>query len=102
MDLSDGLGRDAGRMGKASGVQIAIDESAIPISPSARTIHGAIADGEDYELLFCVPPDVSVPACCNNGRTPITRIGRVQAGPPGAVLLRQGQAVDISQLGWEH
>jgi len=55
MDLSDGLGADLPRLAKASGASFQIEAKAIPRSPNA-SLHAAINDGEDYELLFTVPP----------------------------------------------
>jgi thiamine-monophosphate kinase len=36
LDLSDGLGGDAGHIAAASGVRIILDAAAIPIHPAAR------------------------------------------------------------------
>ncbi len=55
MDLSDGLGADLPRIAKASGVSFQLDEKTIPRSPNA-SLHAAINDGEDFELLFTVQP----------------------------------------------
>jgi thiamine-monophosphate kinase len=55
MDLSDGLGADLPRLGRASGLGYAVDFGAIPRRPGA-SVEAAIHDGEDYELLFTVAP----------------------------------------------
>ncbi len=55
MDLSDGLGADLPRLGRASGLGYAIDSGAIP-SRRGASVESAIHDGEDYELLFTVAP----------------------------------------------
>jgi thiamine-monophosphate kinase len=55
MDLSDGLGADLPRLARASKLGFAIDQRALPLSRSC-TIQQAISGGEDYELLFAVPP----------------------------------------------
>jgi thiamine-monophosphate kinase len=55
MDLSDGLGADLPRLAKASGASFQLEAKAIPRSPNA-SLQAAINDGEDYELLFTVPP----------------------------------------------
>lgn len=97
MDLSDGLGIDAGRLARASGVRIEVDASAIPLAPGVAGLERAIRDGEDYELLFAACGEVpSVLA-----GTPVTRIGRVVAGS-GAVLVTAGGAVEVSGQGWDH
>ncbi len=55
MDLSDGLGADLPRLAEASSLGFALDPEAIPRRRGA-TLTAAINDGEDYELLFTVPP----------------------------------------------
>ena len=55
MDLSDGLGADLPRLAKASKLGFEIDMEKLPLSPGAK-IENAISDGEDYELLFAIPP----------------------------------------------
>jgi thiamine-monophosphate kinase len=55
MDLSDGLGMDLPRLAWASGCGFRLDERALPVNPGC-TVEQAIADGEDYELLFAIAP----------------------------------------------
>jgi thiamine-monophosphate kinase len=55
MDLSDGLGADLPRLAVASKVGFQIDAGCLPLNRGA-TIDNAIADGEDYELLFAISP----------------------------------------------
>jgi thiamine-monophosphate kinase len=100
MDISDGLGLDAGRLAKASGVSIEIEETNLPRSPTVTDWRRAISDGEDYELLFAAAGEVP-PSCPETG-TPITRIGHIHPGDRAAQLqLRSGQHVDISNQGWD-
>jgi len=58
MDLSDGLGADLPRLARASKVGFELDYEAIPRAHGA-SINNAINDGEDFELLFAVGPNVS-------------------------------------------
>ncbi|MFN2509341.1 MAG: thiamine-phosphate kinase [Chthoniobacterales bacterium] len=53
VDLSDGLGADLPRLAAASKVGFELDEPAIPRNRGC-TVKQAIADGEDYELLFAI------------------------------------------------
>lgn len=103
IDVSDGLGIDAGRLAEMSGVGIEIEESRVPLHPDAGPARRALRDGEDYELLFTVSTDVPPPPpTCPASGTPITAIGRV-VEPLGCRLLHEGQpALDIAHLGWDH
>ena len=55
MDLSDGLGADLPRLAKASKLGFKIDIKSLPLARGVK-IGNAIADGEDYELLFAISP----------------------------------------------
>ncbi len=55
IDVSDGLLIDAQRLASASGVGLVIDTTKIPIRKGA-TLTSALSEGEDYELIFAVPP----------------------------------------------
>lgn len=56
MDLSDGLGSDLWRLTGESRVGAFISKEAVPVSRHARSFSGALRDGEDFELLFSLPP----------------------------------------------
>lgn len=104
IDLSDGLGRDAARIAAASHVRIDLDPAAIPLHAEARDHMAALADGEDYELLFTAPADAPVPPSI--GQTPITRIGLVAAPatdrPVGAFITAGARTIDLADAGWDH
>ncbi|MFO1377698.1 MAG: thiamine-phosphate kinase [Steroidobacteraceae bacterium] len=86
IDVSDGLGGDLRKLCEASGVGADLDGGALPVSPELRRAvadrHRAMAlgGGDDYELLFTVPPG----RCAGVERlasvTPVTRIGRIRGG----------------------
>ncbi|VVM06152.1 thiamine-monophosphate kinase [Methylacidimicrobium cyclopophantes] len=56
MDISDGLAADLPRLARASRVDFSVDESRLPRHRGC-SVKEALCDGEDYELLFTVPPD---------------------------------------------
>lgn len=92
MDVSDGLLIDAARMAAASGLAVAIDLAHVPVAGDALA---AVTAGDDYELLFALPPDVAPPV-------PAARIGSFAAGS-GLTLCQGGAPVDLPpRLGWEH
>ena len=56
IDVSDGLLLDMGRILRASSVGAVLFENCIPVSSQAKKSHEALSMGEDYELLFTMPP----------------------------------------------
>ncbi len=56
MDLSDGLASDIHRLTKESHVGALLMKEALPVSSQVKTFSQALSDGEDFELLFTLPP----------------------------------------------
>ena len=95
MDVSDGLLIDSWRLAEASQVSIAIDSGSVPIAtPETRRLD-ALRWGDDYELLFTLPPTIEPPVKA-------ARIGTVE--PRGFVpMFLDGEPVaNRDGLGWEH
>jgi thiamine-monophosphate kinase len=101
MDLSDGLADAVMQLAASSGTGAIIDASLLPIPECARRwlsdrhadpVETSVAGGDDYELLFAVPPRRRgrLKTAVQQARgVPVTRIGELTA-TPGVVLLRDG------------
>ena len=104
MDLSDGLAKDLPRLARASGLTFDVAPATLPSSAGCTTAQ-AWGDGEDYELLFAVPPRVSARLEEEWARTfpklKLTRIGTLVHGlPSSAQSHASGPAA--SEGGWDH
>jgi thiamine-monophosphate kinase len=112
MDLSDGLASDLRHLAARSGVGARVRREALPISDAARAAavdlgvdptDWALHGGEDYELLFTLPP-ASIDAVCESLRslgTPITVVGEIV--PEGLRLLEtDGQERILEPAGFAH
>jgi len=112
IDVSDGLGVDASRLARASSVRVILERDRIPVSPAVAGLAAALdhdamdwvlAGGDDYELLFAVPPELAprLERHASGLGAPITRVGRIQEGS-GAVLQGPDGERDVSSLGHDH
>jgi thiamine-monophosphate kinase len=108
IDVSDGLGADAGQIAAASGVATRIELDGLPLQEGvaevaqAAGVDGfdlAAGGGEDYELLVALEPDLVTEAVAAAGgaETALTVIGEVAEGsgvelrgPDGAVRPASG------------
>lgn len=102
IDLSDGLSTDLHHICEASEVAAEVDASLLPIFPGA-TLDQALHGGEDYELLFTVPPATRMPHAFDG--VPLTRIGCIvpaHKGRPTVTLLSFDEAEPLQPRGWQH
>lgn len=95
MDLSDGLAIDSDRLARASGMAIALEAESLPLFPGAR-LDDALRSGEEYELLFTLPPGADPPAGAD-----VTCIGRVEPGT-GVWLESKGAREPLKPEGFSH
>ena len=109
MDVSDGLVQDLGHICEQSGVGAVIRSVAVPRSRVYRALMGdddslALRGGEDYELLFTVPP--ARVARLERLRTrlgcPITHIGDIVTGRRARVLGASGALRAMRTGGYDH
>jgi thiamine-monophosphate kinase len=103
LDLSDGLGGDAGHLAAASGVALSIVLEQLPLDPAVpaeaellgeTAAEFAARGGEDYELLVAMPAGFE-----GTEQFRLTRIGMVSAGA-GVALTLAGRPLTLR--GYDH
>jgi len=112
-DVSDGLLADLGHICEASALGATLDAAAVPVSEVARSATGTgdadilalLTSGDDYELVFTVPPDRidDARAASASTGTPVSEIGRM-GGAPAKVTVQSADGRDISpeKTGYRH
>ena len=119
IDISDGLSTDLAHICEESGVGAELEAALIPrarignsteapgLAKSARygvprhevDLDLALHGGEDYELLFTVPPRKRIPS--QIGGVDVTEIGVITRGRK--ILIRKdGRITRLQPSGWEH
>lgn len=108
IDVSDGLAADLGHLLDESRVGATLVEAWLPVHPDARRLakttrrtpaSHALADGEDYELLFAFPAAQVVRLA--RLAFPVAVIGQIAARR--RLLLREdGRLEPLPRGGWEH
>jgi thiamine-monophosphate kinase len=113
MDISDGLSTDLTRLCSASGVGGQIQSKSIPrvvlpralskrlnrlkLDPLEMALHG----GEDYELLFTVPPRNIKRLSKAPGFSQLTAIGEVTRGRSITLVSPNGSMKPLKPQGWD-
>ena len=114
MDISDGLSTDAGRMARASGVDIVLDAAALAPDPAVAAAAQALSadamdlvlnGGDDYELLAAIESraftHVAAGFAKRFGR-PLARVGRFELGTGRMWIERLGKREAVAPSGYDH
>jgi thiamine-monophosphate kinase len=112
MDISDGLLQDLGHIARRSGLGARIGRDTVPLSPAAAAAlsldegywSAILGGGDDYELLFTVPPAKAgeVKACAAALGVAVTEVGDMVPGEGVSLVDGDGKALDIVKGGWSH
>lgn len=103
IDISDGLSIDLQRLCRASGCGAVVQEIAIPIASLGRhevELRHALHGGDEYQLLFTVPPGHRVPAEFKG--TSLSLIGYLTDGSEIALEHENGYTTELEPHGWQH
>jgi thiamine-monophosphate kinase len=110
MDVSDGLLGDLAKLAQASGVRAQVELGRLPIAPTLAAHHApadcerlVLQGGDDYELLFTLPPGEATYAesIAAEAGCPLHTIGTIEAGS-GVVCTREGRPEPVPVAGFDH
>ena len=110
MDLSDGLIGDLPKLAQASGLAARVAVDALPLSRAMRNAVSlsaardwALAGGDDYELLFAVPPSrfAALQGAAHQLNLTLTPIGELLSGE-GVTWSLNGEEFAPSVSGYDH
>ncbi len=103
IDISDGLSMDLARLCRASGAGAILQENAIPIASLNRhevELRHALHGGDEYQLLFTVPPKRRIPAEFKD--IPLSLIGYITEGDEISIEHDNGYTTELEPQGWQH
>lgn len=112
-DISDGLVADLGHICEAGGLGAEIDAAAAPLSREAHDrvatgqadLAALLTGGDDYELVFTVPPDRQSDAlsAAAAAAVAVTSVGRMSSGRAGVVVTGpDGRPMAFDRPGYRH
>jgi thiamine-monophosphate kinase len=108
MDVSDGLLADVAKLCEASKCGTQLDVDRLPASVAMRELFPedacldyALSGGDDYELIFTVPPQQAAALTTSAGEPSLTKIGVMTAGQ-SVQCIRAGAPFTPRRTGYDH
>lgn len=110
MDVSDGIAGDLVKLAAASGLKAQVDVDRLPLSRALVSVAGmerardfALGGGDDYELLFSIPPDRfdTLAAAAAELNLTLTAIGELRRGN-GVRWALEGRPYVPAAQGYSH
>ena len=107
IDISDGLSVDLKHICEESNAGAEIELHRIPISPELSSVREnpldlALHGGEDYQLLFAVPPEKEKQVSNLYNKFKITKIGRIILGKDIFIKGKKGTRKLLEIKGYQH
>ena len=111
IDISDGLSSDLHHLCEESGVGSLIETVRLPIDEPVKDLCGrraldplllALHGGEDFELLFTVPPENVANLPTRVDGVSVTRIGEIKEASYGVRIAEGSRVWDLTAQGWQH
>lgn len=107
IDISDGFSTDLFHVCGKSGVGAAIDAGQIPVDPELREAFPeneafdlALNGGEDFQLLFTVPPNKETGL--QDAPCPITKVGTITEASEGVRIIFDDATAELLPAGYSH
>jgi thiamine-monophosphate kinase len=107
MDLSDGVSKDLPRLCRMSGTGADIWEEKLPVSPvlkesSSHPFTYAVHGGEDYELIFTVPPSQEGSILEIKDKYHLSCIGCMTGSAEIILVKADGSRTALKHQGFDH
>lgn len=107
IDISDGLSVDLGHICKESGCGAEVEKEKLPVSSELRSLQKrsfdfALNGGEDYQLLFSVPPNRLDAVSRLKKKYALTCIGKILKEKGIFLVDSRGKRKTIQPHTWQH
>jgi thiamine-monophosphate kinase len=102
IDTSDGLSSDLRHICDESHVGAVVEANLLPTTDAENALQLALQGGEDYQLLFTVPPARAAKLPAKIAGVPLTRIGAITRGRQIKLKNPGGYSQPLPAAGWQH